>query len=168
MIVVEYKNKIEYELRHNNMRAFWIFAICLTVAYIIYYAVTIVRDLYGKPGEKRSDEETFEVVPSDDDPEEMSVSVAESDTGFSIGDETFKTNIIPEDSGDGKESEADREQQAQAEFERKKAQFESVMEETRPCLSDAYDQENLRLALVNKGISGNRPVLKWTSAIDRL
>lgn len=83
------------------MRAFWIFAICLTVAYIIYYAVTIVRDLYGKPGEKRSDEETFEVVPSDDDPEEMSVSVAESDTGFSIGDETFETNIIPEESGDG-------------------------------------------------------------------
>lgn len=149
------------------MKAYWIFAIILTVVYAIYYAVNIVRDLYGKPGEKKSDEETFE-VDSADEQEDMSVHVAESDTGFSIGDETFETNIIPDESAEGKESEADRERQAQAEFERKKAQMESVMEETRPCLSDAYDQENLRLALVNKGISGNRPALKWTSSIDRL
>ena len=98
----------------------------------------------------------------------MSVSVAESDTGFSIGDETFETNIIPEDRGEDKASEADREKQVQAEFERKKAQVESLMEETRPCFSDAYDQENLRMTLINKGISGNRPALKWTSSIDHL
>lgn len=91
------------------MRAFWVFAICLTVAYIIYYAVTIVRDLYGKPGEKKSNEETFEVASLDDDPEETGVSVAESETGFSIGDENYETSIAPDESTDDKESEADRE-----------------------------------------------------------
>ena len=149
------------------MKAYWIFAISLTVAYIIYYAVNIVRDLYGKKENNPSNEETFE-IDSADEQEEMSVSVSESDTGFSIGDETFETNILPEDKDDGKKSEADREKQAQAEFERKKAQVEAEMEEAYPCMSDAYNQEELRMALVNKGISGNRPALKWTSSIDHL
>ncbi len=150
------------------MRAFWIFAICLTVAYIIYYAVTIVRDLYGKPGEKKSDEETFEVASSDDEQEEASVSVAESETGFSIGDESYETSIAPDESADGEESEADKERDADAAFERRKAQAESEMEDTQPCFSDSYDHENLRMALMNKGISGSRPALKWESKIDRL
>lgn len=30
------------------MKSYWIFAIILTVAYVIYYAVNIARDLYGK------------------------------------------------------------------------------------------------------------------------
>lgn len=34
------------------MKAYFIFAIALTVAYIIYYAVMIARDLYGKNEEK--------------------------------------------------------------------------------------------------------------------
>lgn len=149
------------------MRIYWIFAICLTVAYIIYYAVNIVRDLYGKKDGNPSGEETFEVDYADE--QETSVSVAESETGFSIGDETFETNIASEEhDDDNKEDEVDREKRAQAEFDRKKAQFESEMEEARPCLSDAYDQHTLRMALVNKGISGNRPALKWTSSIDRL
>ena len=41
------------------MKAYWIFAISLTVAYIIYYAVNIVRDLYGKKEDNPSDEETL-------------------------------------------------------------------------------------------------------------
>ena len=149
MVVVEYKNKTEYELTRKKDES------------------NIVRDLYGKKEDNPSDEETFEIDFADEQ-EEMSVSVAESDTGFSIGDETFETNIIPEDRGEDKASEADREKQVQAEFERKKAQVESLMEETRPCFSDAYDQENLRMTLINKGISGNRPALKWTSSIDHL
>lgn len=34
------------------MKAYFIFAIALTVAYIIYYAAMIARDLYGKNGGK--------------------------------------------------------------------------------------------------------------------
>ena len=51
------------------MKAYFIFAIALTVAYIIYYAVMIARDLYGKNEEKiKSGEEEFDV--SDFDEEE--------------------------------------------------------------------------------------------------
>lgn len=134
------------------MRAYWIFAVCLTVVYIIYYAVNIVRDLYGKKDEKPSGEEFFE-VDSVDEQEESGVRVCESERGFSIGSETFETNIVCEERSDDRETDAEREKRAQAEFERKKSQMESEMETARPCLSDAYDQEALRMALVNKGIS---------------
>lgn len=32
------------------MKSYFIFAIVLTAAYIVYYAVIIVHDLYGKKG----------------------------------------------------------------------------------------------------------------------
>lgn len=35
------------------MKSYLIFAIVLTVAYIIYYAVIIAQELYGKKGKKR-------------------------------------------------------------------------------------------------------------------
>lgn len=41
------------------MKASWVFAISLTAAYIIYYAVTVARDLNGKLGEKKSNEDIF-------------------------------------------------------------------------------------------------------------
>lgn len=44
------------------MSAFWTFATCLTVAYIIYYSVIVWRDL-SKPKEQvYSSEETFEMA----------------------------------------------------------------------------------------------------------
>ena len=76
------------------MKAYFIFAIALTVAYIIYYAVMIARDLYGKNGEKiKSGEEEFDVSDFD---EEESVSVVENDKGFNIGDNEYETHYIDE------------------------------------------------------------------------
>ena len=43
------------------MSPFVIFVIVLTVIYIIYYAVMITRDLYGKKEEHKSQEEVFDV-----------------------------------------------------------------------------------------------------------
>lgn len=43
------------------MSPFAIFAIVLTIAYIIYYGVTIGRDLYGKKGQENETEEVFDV-----------------------------------------------------------------------------------------------------------
>ena len=48
------------------MSPFVIFAIVLTVAYLIYYTVVILHDLYGKKGEKKTEEETFEIDTSDE------------------------------------------------------------------------------------------------------
>lgn len=76
------------------MKAYFIFAIALTVAYIIYYAVMIARDLYDKNGEKiKSGEEEFDVSDFD---EEESVSVVENDKGFNIGDNEYETHYIGE------------------------------------------------------------------------
>ena len=44
------------------MSTFWIFAVVLTAAYIVYYTVIVLMDLWKKPGEERKpSEETFEL-----------------------------------------------------------------------------------------------------------
>ena len=61
------------------MSAFWIFATCLTVAYIIYYSVVVWRDL-SKPKEQvSSSEETFELADTSPEPTRV---VEQTDKGF--------------------------------------------------------------------------------------
>ena len=63
------------------MSAFWIFATCLTVAYIIYYSVVVWRDL-SKPKEQvSSSEETFELVDAAPEPSKV---VEQTDQGFRV------------------------------------------------------------------------------------
>ena len=66
------------------MKSFVIFAIVVTVIYVIYYTVIIVQDLYGKPKDVKSQGESFDV--NDMTEEEESIAVSESDGGFSVGD----------------------------------------------------------------------------------
>ena len=72
------------------MSSFVIFAISLTIAYVIYYAVMITRDLYGKKEENKSNEEVFDV--SSITEEEAAVAVNESDGGFSIANKQYDTS----------------------------------------------------------------------------
>ena len=72
------------------MSPFVIFAISLTIAYVIYYAVMITRDLYGKKEENKSNEEVFDV--SSITEEEATVAVNESDGGFSIANKQYDTS----------------------------------------------------------------------------
>lgn len=69
------------------MSPFVIFVIVLTIIYIIYYAVMITRDLYGKKEDHKTQEEVFDV--SDMVEEEAAVSVHESDNGFSVADKEY-------------------------------------------------------------------------------
>lgn len=69
------------------MKSYFIFTIVLTVAYLVYYAVIIVQDLYGKKGNSKPEEEVFDLGAPED---EQSVSVTESDTGFNVGNEKYK------------------------------------------------------------------------------
>ena len=63
------------------MSAFWIFATCLTVAYIIYYSVVVWRDL-SKPKEQvSSSEETFELADTAPEPTRV---VEQTDKGFHV------------------------------------------------------------------------------------
>ena len=72
------------------MKSYWIFATILTVAYVIYYAVNIARDLYRKKGQGGKDEEIFELDPDDG---QESVDVTESETGFNVGTERYETDF---------------------------------------------------------------------------
>ena len=57
------------------MSGFVIFALVLTFAYVVYFAVQITLDLHGKKGEKSTEEETYDV--SDMANEEQPVAVEE-------------------------------------------------------------------------------------------
>ena len=81
------------------MSPFVIFAISLTIAYVIYYAVMITRDLYGKKEENKSNEEVFDV--SSITEEDAAIAVNESDGGFSIANKQYDTRYQNEQSGDG-------------------------------------------------------------------
>ncbi len=80
------------------MSPFVIFAISLTIAYVIYYAVMITRDLYGKKEENKSNEEVFDV--SSITEEDAAVAVNESDGGFSIANKLYDTRYQNEQSSD--------------------------------------------------------------------
>ena len=89
------------------MSPFLIFAISLTIAYAIYYAVMINRDLYGKKEEAKSNEEVFDI--SNITEEEAAVAVNESNGGFSVADKQYDTSFqdgtsYDEDYGMGTES----------------------------------------------------------------
>ena len=87
----------------NNMSPFAIFAIVLTIAYIIYYGVNISRDLYAKKGQENETEEIFEVsnMPKIEDP----IPVREDGDGFVIGTQTELENLSESDQpgGQGRE-----------------------------------------------------------------
>ena len=64
------------------MSPFMIFALVLTIAYAIYYAVVIAKDLQGKKGRTGNTEEVFDLEGME---EEESVQVCESGDSFHVG-----------------------------------------------------------------------------------
>lgn len=160
------------------MKSFVIFAIVVTIIYVIYYTVIIVQDLYGKKGTGKADEEVFDLGAPE---EEQSVAVTESDTGFSIGNEKYETEAAPttapatgeageaEDAEKNEAAATNNEEAAVAEkLERLKAQAEEQMEETGMYLSDAYTADELYKAMISKGKTDGRPELVWKPLKDRL
>lgn len=148
------------------MSSYFIFALVLTVLYIVYYAVNITRDLYGKKGTEKTDEEVFDLGPMD--ATEESVEVSENETGFSIGNETCDTEAVAappavQDGDTGKKEAAAKER-----LERLKAKTEAQMEEIAPYLSDGFTDEEMYKALISKGRLDNRPCLKWRPVKDKL
>ena len=59
-----------------------IFALVLTIAYAIYYAVVVAKDLQGKKGHANSAEEVFDLEGMED---EESVEVSETGDSFHVG-----------------------------------------------------------------------------------
>ena len=75
------------------MSPFMIFALVLTIAYVLYYAVVVAKDVQGKKGIVNSTEEVFDL---DDMEEEESVEVSETADSFQVGNTGEKQ---PEPSG---------------------------------------------------------------------
>lgn len=73
------------------MSPFAIFAIVLTIAYIIYYGVNISRDLYGKKGQESETEEIFDIGTMSEI--EEPIPVREDGDGFVIGMQTDLENL---------------------------------------------------------------------------
>lgn len=137
------------------MKAYFIFAIALTVAYIIYYAVMIARDLYGKNGEKiKSGEEEFDVSDFD---EEESVSVVENDKGFNIGDNGYETHCIDETQNVPEETNPTDEKPRQDVIEALNNKVKADMEETQVTFSNPHNSAELYKLMIQNGIGELHP-----------
>lgn len=76
------------------MSPFLIFALVLTIAYLIYYGVIIVRDLQGKKGRTASTEEVFDLEGMES--EEL-VEVRETGGNFHIGGTDMSKETVETD-----------------------------------------------------------------------
>ena len=148
------------------MESYFIFAIVLTVLYVIYYAVNIARDLYGKKENGKTDEEVFALGLVD--ATEESISVSENETGFRIGSEKYDTEVEAVATPVVQDSDAKQEETAHIRFERLKAKAEERMEDSVPYLSDPFTSEEMYKAMVSRGCPENRPELKWKPVKDKL
>lgn len=73
------------------MSSYLIFVLVLTAVYIIYYAVIVTKDLYGKKDDAKTTEEVFDVSNMAD--AEESITVEENNGGFSIGGNSYDTQV---------------------------------------------------------------------------
>lgn len=78
------------------MTPYAIFAIALTIAYIIYYGYNISKDLYGNKGDVRDTAEEFDITSMTG--EVVATPVREMDGGFSLGDMDERHTVISEPS----------------------------------------------------------------------
>ena len=125
------------------MSPFVIFVIVLTIIYIIYYAVMITRDLYGKKEDHKTQEEVFDV--SDMVEEEAAVSVHENEAPSST---------------DGESGDAKSEKQSPKNVAENLAhKFEKKSDEIQPSMSDGMYADDFYQTLLN-GNRTNRPQIK--------
>ena len=152
------------------MNPFFIFVIVLTTAYVIYFAVNIAHDLYGKKEEKKNTTEEYDVSDMADtgdngaEAEEDSIAVVESENGFSIGEQEVETTIdVVSDTAevdgtsakeDADDSQADSETK-ESYIERVKAAVSEKMEEPDVYLSNPMYDEELSKRLLANGLADN-------------
>ncbi|MCD8236361.1 MAG: hypothetical protein LUD00_06835 [Prevotellaceae bacterium] len=146
------------------MKSFVIFAIVVTVIYVIYYTVIIVQDLYGKPKDEKSQAESFDV--SDMAEEEESIAVSESDGGFSVGDNQYET-AYEEQQIDGAQENGStvNEDNKPDVLEKINAAVENKMEEVTPAYSDPVYAEDLNSIIIARGM---RPVGRRKVKVETL
>ena len=136
------------------MKSFVIFAIVVTIIYVIYYTVIIVQDLYGKPKDEKSQGESFDV--SDMTDEEESIAVSESDGGFSVGDNQYETAYEEKQLAEPtEEAAATAEESKPHVLEKIQSAIEKKMEEVNTTYSDPMYSEELNNTIIARGLRHN-------------
>lgn len=132
------------------MSPFVIFVIVLTVAYIIYFGVTITNDLYGKKNQVKTNEDFFDVS-SMNEPNQV-IEVNEAEDGFRIGNEEKVNN---KEASTSISSTPMEESPNPTLAEKKICEMVEKMEDVDEKSSTAMDQMELEEALrhINKGNS---------------
>ena len=136
------------------MKSFVIFAIVVTIIYVIYYTVIIVQDLYGKPKDVKSQGESFDV--SDMTDEEESIAVSESDGGFSVGDNQYETAYEEKQLAEPTEKAAATAEESKPHvLEKIQSAIEKKMEEVNTTYSDPMYSEELINTIIARGFCTN-------------
>lgn len=140
------------------MSSYLIFVLVLTAVYIIYYAVIVTKDLYGKKDDAKTTEEVFDVSNMAD--AEESITVEENNGGFSIGGNSYDTQVdAVADYGVGESGDTDKE----SAFEKLKAKMEEQLEETETYMSNPLTDKELYTAMIMRD-----PKLKWQMVKNEL
>ena len=133
------------------MKSFVIFAIVVTIIYVIYYTVIIVQDLYGKPKDEKSQGESFDMTD-----EEESIAVSESDGGFSVGDNQYETAYEEKQLAEPtEEAAATAEESKPHVLEKIQSAIEKKMEEVNTTYSDPMYSEELNNTIIARGLRHN-------------
>lgn len=146
------------------MSSFLIFAIVLTVVYIIYYAIVIVQDLYGKSKEETRNAESFDV--SDMTAEDESIAVSENDGGFSVGDNQYETSYEER----LEEPATEKKDDGISALDKIHAKVGDKMEGIYAVSDNAVLSDELEKLMLAKGIQSKpgRPNIKIESSTDKL
>jgi hypothetical protein len=139
------------------MSPFLIFAIVLTVAYVIYYSVMITRDLYGKKDEVKTKEEVFDV--SELEEQEAAVTVSESENGFSVADKQYETlrhedDVIPAQQQEEPPLYDIKQPEQKSVAENLEEQMQDKMEDTDMFMENQLMQDDFTACLLNGGDMG--------------
>lgn len=154
------------------MSAFVIYAIILTLVYIVYYSAMVTREMYARKDQVSDTTETFDVGGMNDQIE--SVAVNESKNGFYLGDTVAEeedqvneeniTDVTDEDQvsvlGTGLASDE------QSEAEQHAESAEAMMEDIEPEFPAQYEPDEFDLILLNP--SNTVPVIITTDTRDEL
>lgn len=154
------------------MSAFVIYAIVLTLAYIIYYSAMITKDTYARKDQVSDTSETFDVTDMNDQIE--SVTVHESKHGFFLGDPdtSSEDNVNEEEITDVAEDEQadiqmpETKDDAPSPAEQHAITAEARMEDIQPEYSDTFEPDEFDLVLLNP--DNTVPVIITTDTRDEL
>lgn len=165
------------------MSSYLIFVLVLTAVYIIYYAVIVTKDLYGKKDDAKTTEEVFDVSNMAD--AEESIAVEENNGGFSIGGNSYDTQVDAvadyDNIAEAGQEESDRvngghvgneanassgesgDTDKESAFEKLKAKMEEQLEETETYMSNPLTDKELYTAMIMRD-----PKLKWQMVKNEL